>query len=137
MLASGVPYAEDAWAGSHARIEAFAHDWGQAWTTACIGRERTPDPSDAPRLACLSARLDELDARLDVLEGAERTTVENAVVTIAGLESPHGCLELRDAEGLPTPGPEIASEVDAVQSHDRTLPGPRGCRRLRRRDRGG
>jgi len=114
MLSSGVPYAEDAWSASHARVETFARDWAQTWTTACIGRSREPAARDAPRLSCLSARLDDLDARLDVLEGAEATTVENAVVTIAGLESPYGCLEIREGTGLPAPAPEIAAEVDGV-----------------------
>ena len=116
LLASKVPYAADAWTGSRARIEAFAEDWSQAWTTACVGQiDAEPSDRHAPKMACLAARLDELDARLDVLEAANPTTVENAVITVAGLESPHGCLERPETEGLPAPAPAIAADVEAVR----------------------
>lgn len=114
-----VPYAADAWHGTHERLDTFAREWGETWAVACEGGQH--DAEDVRRhdlvSACLSARLDELDARLGALEqGDPSRTIEHAVLSAARLESPSRCLldEARDA-GAPAPPPELALSVEQVR----------------------
>jgi serine/threonine protein kinase/tetratricopeptide (TPR) repeat protein len=95
--ASGLPYAEHAFATVSAVLDDYAGEWASAYTEACqatrLRGEQSEDMLDR-RMACLEQRRMELDATADVLSHADRTVLENATQTAKSLASVNDCGDL-------------------------------------------
>jgi tetratricopeptide (TPR) repeat protein len=95
--ASGLPYAEHAFATVSAALDRYARDWTTAYTDACeatrLRGEQSEDMLDR-RMACLEQRRMELDATADVLAHADRMVLENATHTAKSLAPVSDCGDL-------------------------------------------
>ncbi|OJH37374.1 serine/threonine-protein kinase [Cystobacter ferrugineus] len=116
FLATGAPYAAQAWERLAAALDAYAGQWRTLRTESClaVGRD-TSDGSSWQTAACLDARLWQLAATTEVLEKADALTVQNAPQLMASLEGLAGC---RDSPGLssrPQPPDDLRLQVDAAR----------------------
>jgi tetratricopeptide (TPR) repeat protein len=74
FLASGKPFAADAWRGVETSLDAYARDWAAARTEACEATRVRGEQSDqilTLRTACLDERLSAMHALVGVLEHAD------------------------------------------------------------------
>ncbi len=120
FVASGSPLAEDAWVRVTGEIEARLGAWGQMHEEACVAthvrREQSTQMLDL-RMTCLSTRLDELDALLTVLEGADAAVVERSATAVRELRPLRPCSDpawLR-AQVKPPESEATASQVEALR----------------------
>ena len=83
LLATGEPFAADAWSSVAARIDAWSEAWQRAQVRACELR----DELSGPRLVCLGDRLRELRSLVGLLANADREVATQAVRAAANLPS--------------------------------------------------
>ncbi len=83
LLATGEPYAADAWTSVARRIEAWSDAWQVAQVRACEER----DELSGPRLVCLGDRLRHLRSLVGLLSAADREIAAEAVRLAANLPS--------------------------------------------------
>ncbi|MBK9754073.1 MAG: serine/threonine protein kinase [Nannocystis sp.] len=83
LLATGEPYAADAWARVEGRVDAWSEAWRRAQLRACEVR----DELSGPRLVCLGDRLRELRSLVGLLSAADSEVAARAVQAAASLPS--------------------------------------------------
>jgi tetratricopeptide (TPR) repeat protein len=83
LLATGEPFAADAWSSVAARIDTWSEAWQRAQVRACELR----DELSGPRLVCLGDRLRELRSLVGLLADADREVATQAVRAAANLPS--------------------------------------------------
>jgi tetratricopeptide (TPR) repeat protein len=111
FVATGAPFAEDAYRGVEKQLDAFTSRWASMHTEACeatrVRGEQSEELLDL-RMQCLDERLEEVRVEVDVFRRADRKTVENAVQATHSLTSLDGCADTKslrapvrppDAEG--------------------------------------
>ena len=116
FLSSGVPYAEHALGAVSAALDHYTEDWSAAYTDACeatrLRGEQSEDMLDR-RMACLEQRRIELGAKVDVLERADRSSLEKAAQTAQSLAAVNDCADLaRLASRIMPPDPATRAEVE-------------------------
>src|SRR6185503_1037464 len=116
FLASGVPYAEHAFGAVSAALDRYAEDWASGYTDACeatrLRGEQSEDMLDR-RMACLEQRRIELAAKVDVLERADRSSLEKAAQTAQSLAAVSECADLgRLASRVMPPDRATRAEVE-------------------------
>ncbi len=109
--------AESRWRSLRARIDGFTGDWLARHREACeatnLRKEQSPRVLDL-RMECLTRRLDELDALLEVLAGADATVADRALEATSALPSLERC---DDVDTLDTRATLVAPpEGDAVKA---------------------
>jgi eukaryotic-like serine/threonine-protein kinase len=114
--ATGVAYADEALARAQLRIEAYAEAWEAVYTEVCeataVHGTQSPEELDL-RIACLDARLAELDALLQVLGEADHRVAERAAQAASALRGPSTCA----AESVAT----AAAAVDPERQRQREI----------------
>jgi tetratricopeptide (TPR) repeat protein len=122
FLATGLPYAEDAWRGVAAQLDDYAHGWAAMRLDACEATEIRHEQSSLlldRRMACLDERLASLAALIDVFETGQRDVVRNAVSAAGQLPVLVACA---DREHLSrTTEPEDPITRSAIASIERRL----------------
>lgn len=119
FIATGVPYARAALAGTAPLLDAYAERWAAMHLEACEATRvhRTqPVETLTLRTRCLSERRAELEALLALLTRADATTVEKAASAVSGLTPVAGCA---DTVALATPQPrptepEVLARLEAA-----------------------
>ena len=105
FLATGRPYAADAWSGTERALDTYTRSWSTMRTEACEATrrrgEQSPELLDL-RMRCLDRRLRELRALTDLFASADPALVEKAVPASRSLSSLDGCA---DATALRAPLP--------------------------------
>jgi eukaryotic-like serine/threonine-protein kinase len=103
--ATGVAYAGEALVRARQRLDDYAETWVGVYTEVCeataVHGRQSPEELDR-RIACLDARLQELDALLEVLGEADKRVAERAAQAASALRSPAACAaeELDDPEAV-------------------------------------
>jgi tetratricopeptide (TPR) repeat protein len=96
FVASGLPYAGDAWGEIAPRLDAYAGAWVDTRVDACeathVRGDQSADLFDL-RILCLDRSRRELEAVVSVLERADDKTIQNAVEAVSGLPSLGACSE--------------------------------------------
>ncbi|HEX8819302.1 MAG TPA: tetratricopeptide repeat-containing protein kinase family protein, partial [Archangium sp.] len=121
FLATGQPYAADAWVGVKAAIGAYASDWVGQRQKACEATRLQGVATEellTARTACLERRRSELKALTDVLSEADAAVVERSVEAVRGLAELRPCedvdpLALRAS--LP-PDAQAAARVEELRA---------------------
>ena len=120
FAATGLAYAEDAWAEAARSLDAYGGGWVAMHTEACEATRVRGEQSDevlSLRMLCLDRRLSELRAMTDVLASADAKGVTKAVEATGSLTALSICA---DVEALRTPvrapeGKEAAAEARAIE----------------------
>ena len=121
MLATGLPYAADTFARTHAAIDQYMQRWTALDTETCTATRvlgRQPETLMAVRMACLERRRDEVGALATVLASADRDVVAKAVPAALALTPADVC---KDATSLTSIAPEPTNptrraELDSIRS---------------------
>jgi tetratricopeptide (TPR) repeat protein len=91
LIGTRRPFAEDAWKGSAAALDAYARHWGDMRAAVCeAGEART---ASRLQLGCLERRRQEASALIAVLSAADGPVVENAVKAARGLPDLRDCAD--------------------------------------------
>jgi tetratricopeptide (TPR) repeat protein len=101
LLATGAPFAADAWRRVEAELDRYASTLGSTSTRACEDtrvREVVPEAVFEARALCLSWRQLEVRALVDQLVAIDAQTVGRAVSVVGGLEPIEPCLHAEAAE---------------------------------------
>lgn len=118
LLATALPYADDARAAVRTRLDRYADDWVDLHTLSCeaahVHGELSPAALDQ-RMACLQGRRSALGHAVDQLVEADAEVVEQAVRVVAGLPSLPHCGDAQALQGDPRPPPEQVDEVAALR----------------------
>ena len=114
---TGLPYAADVLARAEARLDRYSEAWQAAHAGACQSHAsgstsaRMLDLSDA----CLARNKQHVAALVDILEGADREVVENAVQAVAALPSIKVCEDGDELQGA-VPPPDDAVTAERVET---------------------
>ncbi|MCY1078798.1 tetratricopeptide repeat protein [Archangium lansingense] len=108
FLATGVPYAEQAWRSTSALLEGYTAGWVRMHTEACeatrVRGEQSAELMDL-RMECLGQRLATLRELTEVLVAADARVVERSAQAVSGLPDLEGCASV---VGLSSPVPPPA-----------------------------
>jgi tetratricopeptide (TPR) repeat protein/tRNA A-37 threonylcarbamoyl transferase component Bud32 len=122
VLATGAPFAADAWAAAALRLDAYALELQDMTQRACLLRQSGGLGAEALALhdGCLERRRAELRAVSEVLRAADVEAVRGATQAVAGLTPLARCADLAalraEAERLPPPrDPDQAEAVAALR----------------------
>ncbi|PCC67771.1 Serine/threonine protein kinase [Nannocystis exedens] len=118
FLASGAPYAPDAWQSVHKALSAYAAGWLQAHHDACAATHIYGDQSERLldlRAACLNRHLGRFKALSDGLAHAGAGTIEHAPEAISLLGDLSTCAAT-DALDSVVPPPDDSAKVAAVEA---------------------
>jgi tetratricopeptide (TPR) repeat protein len=105
FLATGLPYADAAWAGVERQLDDYSRAWVRMHTDACEATRRRGEQSERAldlRMTCLDRRRVELGALTGLLQKADPAVVEKSVSAVLSLTDVSGCA---DVERLATPLP--------------------------------
>jgi tetratricopeptide (TPR) repeat protein len=121
FLATGTPYAADAWAGVKDALDTYASQWVAAQRGACEATRLRAEASEdvlSARTACLERRRSELKALTGVLAEADALVVERAVEAVRGLSELGPCAqEAPLAAGVPPPADTtVAARVEGLRT---------------------
>ncbi len=122
LVGSGVAYGDAAAAGAVAAVDRYAGRWIDMRVEACQATRVRGEQSEAlldRRIACLTDRLDEVDALANVLAHATPTTTEHAVDAANALTPLARCA---DASAL-LAAVELPKDAAAVHAADRAIAG--------------
>jgi tetratricopeptide (TPR) repeat protein len=117
---TGRPYATTALLGAEGALDVYARAWSSAYTDACeatsVRGEQSAEAMDL-RMACLSDRLKEMGALVEVLAHADDGVVGHALAASESLTSPAVC---SDAAALrarikPPADRATAAKIEAIQ----------------------
>jgi len=109
FLATGLPYAEDAWAAVERSLDGYSSQWTATYRDTCeathVRGEQSARMLDL-RMQCLESRRKELGelARLLSLESIKGSELEHAVEAAASLPDLDGCSDVRALDAV-TPAP--------------------------------
>jgi len=97
FVATGLPYADKAFAGAARYLDEYASAWLAMYGDACeathVRGEQSEEVLDL-RMGCLGERLTELRALTDELSVANAKVVENAVSAVSSLALVQGCADV-------------------------------------------
>jgi tetratricopeptide (TPR) repeat protein len=121
FLASGKPFAQDAWKGTERAFDAYARGFVETRTEACQATRIRGEQSEAlldVRMRCLDQRLKEMSALATLFSSADGEVVAKAVHAANAITPLEVCA---DVDGLtvfkrPRPDPQIRPRVDAVRA---------------------
>jgi tetratricopeptide (TPR) repeat protein/predicted Ser/Thr protein kinase len=92
FLATGKPYAAEAWAATEQSLTDFEQSWTRVHDSVCeSGSTGLPETERLGRIACLEWRAQELDALTVLLREADGDVVERASEIAAGITDPTEC----------------------------------------------
>ena len=120
FLATGKPYAADAWKGTEKTLDAYGKEWAGERTAACeatwVKREQSGELLDL-RMACLDHRLEEFGALTSLFAEADADTVSHAVAASQSLTRIADCHAMQvEASRVKRPSsPEIRAEVEHLR----------------------
>ncbi|MFZ6178197.1 protein kinase domain-containing protein [Nannocystis pusilla] len=118
FLASGAPYAPDAWQSVHKALSAYAADWLQAHHDACAATHIYGEQSERLldlRTRCLNRHLGRFKALSDGLAHAGAGTIEHAPEAASLLGDLSICAAT-DALDSVVPPPDDSTKVAAVEA---------------------
>ena len=119
FVATGAPFAADAWRRVDHRLDAYSTAWARERAAACEAHAaglQSPALLDL-RTACLERRKLHMSALIDLFTTADREVVQHAVQAVASLPGVQAC---SDADGLlagaaPPDDPQTAASVAALR----------------------
>jgi eukaryotic-like serine/threonine-protein kinase len=120
ILATGRPFAADAWAEVERVLDREIKLWSAARVQACeatrVRAERSEESFDR-RMRCLDGQLDEITALTDVLSTADDAVVENAVAAVHALPAVEACADgpELDARVKPPKDRAVRDDVDRLE----------------------
>ncbi len=114
FLATGKPFAADAWERAAAALDSHADTWRSLRTETCLA-SRDDTGASWQTAACLDTRLWHLAAVADVLEKADARAVRNAPQMVASLEGLTGCRDAPELATRPQPPDALRHRVDAAR----------------------
>jgi len=118
VLATGAPFAADAWASAASRLDAYASELQDMTMRACLLRHSGGLAAEVLALhdGCLERRGAELAAVAGVLRAADVDAVRGATQAAAGLTPLARCADLAAlrAEAEKMPPPRDAAQIEAV-----------------------
>ncbi len=116
--ATGVTYADEALARAQQRIDDYAKTWVGVYTEVCeataVHGTQSPEALDL-RIACLDARLAELEALLQVLGEADRRVAERAAQAVSALRGPGTCASESLDEADDETDPERKQRLESMR----------------------
>ncbi|MFY0532169.1 serine/threonine-protein kinase [Nannocystis pusilla] len=115
FAATGLPYADDAFARTARLLDAHAEAWTAARRRACELALDGPGPLDRRRERCLDRRRRELTAWIDALARADAAVVERAVGATAELPRPEACVGPEALLGGDEPELDAAAAVASAE----------------------
>jgi len=115
FLAIGQPYATSSWERLSTALDAYAAQWRELRTSACLAEGEARSDTAWQTAACLDARLWQLAAVTEVLESGDAQTVQNAQQLVASLEPLATCGEEPVLFGRPQPPATLRPQVDAAR----------------------
>jgi tetratricopeptide (TPR) repeat protein/predicted Ser/Thr protein kinase len=121
FLASGRPYAADAWNGVEKSLDAYTRSWTAHRTEACeatwVRGEQSPELLDL-RMQCLDRRLREVGALTRLFAAGGSGVVERAVQASLGLPGLDECADARALTGpvRPPAGAAARRALEAVHT---------------------
>ncbi|MEW5740562.1 MAG: tetratricopeptide repeat protein [Myxococcota bacterium] len=126
FVATGLPYAQDAWASVEKTLDAWALDWVATSRESCeAARLRKTDSEELYELkrSCLDDRLLRFQALVTLFDGADRQVISNAPVAARALDSPRVCAARLDLGTRTTDEKERKAEaaLRAVMGEARVL----------------
>ncbi|MCX4246613.1 serine/threonine-protein kinase [Paraliomyxa miuraensis] len=114
ILATDLPYAEDARLAVRTRLDAYAEGWVDMHTQTCeaarVHGELSATGLDQ-RMACLETRRSALDHAVEQLLETDPEVVEQAVRVVAGLPSLPRCADALALQAEPMPPATVAAAV--------------------------
>jgi tetratricopeptide (TPR) repeat protein/tRNA A-37 threonylcarbamoyl transferase component Bud32 len=118
---TSTPFAEDAFRGAARALDAYAGAWVEAHTDACeatrVRREQSEELLDL-RMECLTERLQEAKAQLELLTSADAKTVEKAVQMTSALAPVSVCGDVAALRAPVRPPNEIVRAEVATLRDD-------------------
>ncbi|MEX1362983.1 MAG: serine/threonine-protein kinase [Nannocystaceae bacterium] len=121
IASAGRGHGEHTQAAVALALDDYATGWGDAYREACEATHVRREQSEAQldlRMACLSERLEELDAVTALLSEADPDMVDRALVTVDGLGAVRRCADvvgLRESQPLPR-DPEARRELETTRA---------------------
>jgi tetratricopeptide (TPR) repeat protein len=123
FLATGKPFAADAWRAVERTFDAYAQGWVSMHTDACeatrVRGEQSAELLDL-RMVCLSQRLAGLRAQVDVLTSADAALVERAPGVAQSLDALQPCADVAALKST-TPMPAGAAQRAQVEDVRRQI----------------
>jgi serine/threonine protein kinase/tetratricopeptide (TPR) repeat protein len=120
FLATGQPYAEDAFAGASAVLDRYAKRWAELYVDVCeathVRGEQSAEVLDL-RMACLLEGLDDLKALCRLFRTATAEVVQNAITAATALGTLERCqdVELLRAVVRPPDDPAVRAAVGELR----------------------
>ena len=119
FVATKSPNAEDTYARVASTLDGYARAWVAMHTDACeatrVRGEQSADLLDL-RVECLTERLEELRAQVDVLSHADASTMSKAVLAVRALPRFDACADAAALRApIRPPGAAARAQVDAVR----------------------
>ena len=118
FTATGKPYAEGVFRGTTRALDEYTAAWAAMRVEACEATRLRGTQSEELldlRMLCLSQRLTEVRAVVDLLERADAAAVEHAVNAVRGLEPLAACADV-EALRRPLQLPRAPAERERVQA---------------------
>ncbi len=117
---TGLAYVEEQWPVLRAELQSYAKQWSSAYLDACEATHVRGEQSDAlldARMLCLTRRIDELGALLELFERADGAVVERSLSAVQQLPRVRACgqLEALLAPVPPPDDPRVATAVEALR----------------------
>ena len=120
FTATEAPFADDAWRRVETRLDAYASSWVRSRREACEASHSgsLSDRLIEARLRCVGRRRAYFKTLVDVLGGADRAVVENAIQATASLPSIRACsdVDFLLAEEAPPDDPVTAARVEELRA---------------------
>ncbi|MEZ4382794.1 MAG: protein kinase [Nannocystaceae bacterium] len=117
LLATGYAYAEQSWPILEDRFDRYTRDWAAMYARACETHQRGETSAELydRQMACLDARLGEVDSMVDVLAAADATVLQQAPEMVNGLVPLVACGDTESLRESYAPPPDQKT-ADAVRS---------------------
>ncbi|HLL82737.1 MAG TPA: tetratricopeptide repeat-containing protein kinase family protein, partial [Longimicrobium sp.] len=120
FLATGKPYAEDAWKTVERVLDTYARAWVDQRTDACVAtkvRHEWSEEQMGLRVLCLERQRKQLEALTRVFAEADAAAVENAVTAVSALPDARLCGDVvaLSSRVKPPESPVLRTSVDAVR----------------------
>lgn len=117
--ATGLPFAEETWAGVERALDRYTSDWAGMHREACEATRVRGEQSEAlldRRMFCLDQKLRDAGALIDLFRQADGAVVEKSVAASADLPALASCADLSalNARVPPPSDPKIRAAVRSV-----------------------
>jgi tetratricopeptide (TPR) repeat protein len=120
MLATGVPYAGDAWQRTRSTLDGYMTSWASMHKQTCEATRiqgEQPESVMAVRMACLDQRREEVRALCEILQDADRDVASRAVQAAMSLPRVDACKDVTSLLSVqPEPAdPAIHTELESIR----------------------